>query len=193
MAVRVSKGDPPRPAKHLAYLHQPFSFRLRIDISLSLPCALPDCPLTHFCCIVLAGMYGGAAAEEAAVWGPEAPFSPSLAQFMAAWGVAPGPVFQSSSGRWASPHRAVFASLYTGVLCVRTLSAEPFWLSLCFDVCVHMVNVRSVSACDAAGGENPKRCAHGEHAHTACGRPAVAENDMLSCMGGVCWRRVLGR
>ena len=63
-------------------------------------------------------MYGGAAAEEAAVWGPEAPFSPSLAQSMAAWGVAPGPVFQSSSGRWASPRRAVFASLYMGVLCV---------------------------------------------------------------------------
>ena len=52
-----------------------------------------------------------------------------------------------------------------------------------------MVNVSSVSACDAAGGENPKRCAHGEHAHTACGRPNVAENDMLSCMGGV-YRRL---
>ena len=48
-----------------------------------------------------------------------------------------------------------------------------------------MVNVSSVSACDAAGGENPKRCAHGEHAHTACGRPNVAENHMSSCMGGV--------
>ena len=105
-------------------------------------------------------MYGGAAAEEAAVWGPEPPFSPSLAQSMAAWGVAPGPVFQSSSGRWASPRRAVFASLYTGVLCVRTLSAEPFWLSLCFDLFVHMVDVSGVAACAGVGGEIPSRCAH---------------------------------
>ena len=58
-------------------------------------------------------------------------------EFMPAWGVAPGPVFQSFSGRWASPRRAVFVSLYTGVLCVRTLSAEPFWLSLCFDLCAY--------------------------------------------------------
>ena len=93
---------------------QLFSFRLRIVISLSLPCALPDCPLTHFCCIVLAGMYGGAAAEEAAVWGREPPFSPSLARFMPAWGVALGTVFQSFSGRWARSCWAVFVSLYRG-------------------------------------------------------------------------------
>ena len=111
-------------------------------------------------------MYGGAAAEEAAVWGPEAPFSPSLAQFMAAWGVAPGPVFQSFSGRWASPRRAVFVSLYTGVLCVRTLSAEPFWLSLCFDFFVHMVDVSGVAACAGVRGEIPSRCAH-ESTHTS--------------------------
>ena len=81
---------------------------------------------SHFCCIVLAGMYGGAAAEEAAVWGPEASFSPSLAQFMAAWGVAPGPVFLSSSGRWASPRRAVHSSTPPRVLCAYVCLGRHF-------------------------------------------------------------------
>ena len=75
-------------------------------------------------------------------------------------------MFHLLSGRWASPRRAVFVSLYTACCAVRTLFAEPFWLSLCFAICVHTVNVSSVAACAGVGGEIPSRCAH-ESTHTS--------------------------